>query len=37
MYLFPAREILVYDYPAGDGKNGNLFYSVFIAIVNYIF
>ncbi len=26
--LFPARESLVYDIPAGDGKIANLFYSV---------
>jgi hypothetical protein len=26
--LFPARETLVTDIPAGDGKNENLFYSV---------
>jgi hypothetical protein len=26
--LFPARESLVSDIPAGDGKIGNLFYSV---------
>ncbi len=26
--LFPARENLVSDIPAGDGKNDNLFYSV---------
>ncbi len=26
--LFPARENLVSDIPAGDGKNANLFYRV---------
>jgi hypothetical protein len=26
--LFPARESLVCDIPAGDGKNNNIFYSV---------
>ncbi len=26
--LFPAREILVSDTSAGDGKNDKLFYSV---------
>jgi hypothetical protein len=26
--LFPARENLVSDIPAGDGKTSNLFYSV---------
>ncbi len=26
--LFPARENLVSDIPAGDGKTANLFYSV---------
>ncbi len=26
--LFPARESLVSDIPAGDGKTVNLFYSV---------
>ncbi len=26
--LFPARECLVSDIPAGDGKIANLFYSV---------
>jgi hypothetical protein len=26
--LFPARESLISDIPAGDGKNDNLFYSV---------
>jgi hypothetical protein len=26
--LFPARESLASDVPAGDGKNDNLFYSV---------
>ncbi len=26
--LFPVRESLVSDIPAGDGKNDNLFYSV---------
>jgi hypothetical protein len=26
--IFPARESLVSDIPAGDGKVGNLFYSV---------
>jgi hypothetical protein len=26
--LFPARESLVRDIPAGDGKIDNLFYSV---------
>ncbi len=26
--LFPARETLVNDIPAGDGKTVNLFYSV---------
>jgi hypothetical protein len=28
MKLFPARESLVSDIPAGDGKNDNLFYNV---------
>jgi hypothetical protein len=26
--LFPAKQSLVSDIPAGDGKIGNLFYSV---------
>ncbi len=26
--LFPARESLISDIPAGDGKIANLFYSV---------
>ncbi len=29
--LFPTRESLVSDIPAGDGKIDNLFYSVAIA------
>jgi hypothetical protein len=31
--LFPARESLVSDIPAGDGKNDNLFYSVYVHYV----
>ncbi len=31
--LFPARGSLVSDIPAGDGKNDNLFYSVYIQYV----
>jgi hypothetical protein len=27
--LFPSRETLISDIPAGDGKMANLFYSVF--------
>ncbi len=30
--LFPARESLISDIPAGDGKTANLFYSVYIQI-----
>jgi hypothetical protein len=28
--LFPARESLASDIPAGDGKNDNLFYSAVV-------
>jgi hypothetical protein len=35
--LFPARESLVSDIPAGDGKIGNIFYSyVSINFLAYI-
>jgi hypothetical protein len=27
--LFPSRESLVNDFPAGDGETANLFYSVY--------
>ncbi len=30
--LFPAREILVSDIPAGNGKNNNLFYSAMLVL-----
>jgi hypothetical protein len=35
--LFPARESLVSDIPAGDGKTANLFFTVDDGIVLCIF
>jgi hypothetical protein len=34
--LFPARESLVSDIPAGDGKIGNIFYSVCYVSINFL-